>query len=331
MSIDAESQKRNLIGWILGYALCFSVGLGLVALIYNIVIANVMRIFGIETPFWGWCILIVPISIVFLIIGISKEKKGMALWGALCILLPFVLWVIDAYIVSLIMNLLGIENHFWGWYFLLLPFSMLYGWIEFEKKEEQKKEAIKRQEELTIKQKAFEREKEDCRYEIVSHLPHSAEILIDTCALMDCQTPEGRYFFDIADLACRVKGICIRILKEVYWELERHYKNDDDREKKIKAQNAKKLILEFQKKGLVKTPPGGFGFEEDNKASYADTAIMKHLQYCVKKGIPVCLITGDVGLMVRARALLDSAPTNTFMICSMKEFCAPAKKFWPQE
>ena len=314
------------LGWSILIFMSLSAASGLLVLIHHCIIAPAMGIFGIETPFGGWFIFTALIALPIMAIGGRRGNMKLVWEGGIAILLPIIVRTADVFIVERIaIELCGIGKRFWGWYLLLLPVSVLLGISAFVKHEKKKREREKEKRKREIEE--GERERENLRNRIIARLPtgDDAELLIDTCTLMDCRTMEGKYFFDVAEQLCRERRMHVRILKEVYWELERHYNSGDARKKKMKAQNAKKLILDFQKQGFVRTSRGGFGFGENNESCYADTAIMKHLRQSVKKRIPISLITEDIGLMVRARALLSETGMDAgILICSMKEFCSPA-------
>ena len=72
------------------------------------------------------------------------------------------------------------------------------------------------------------------------------DLIIDTCALMDCETSAGKNVFNALKTVCLENKSKIIILPEVFEELTKHRKGNNS-EKSIQAQAAKRLLLDFQK------------------------------------------------------------------------------------
>lgn len=128
-------------------------------------------------------------------------------------------------------------------------------------------------------------------------------LIIDTCSFMNCKTTEGRYVFKALKQSCIENNFKIQILQDVFEELTKHRKGEDQSKQKD-AQAAKKLILDFQEHHIVNIN-GGLGFPDSSKKYYADKAIADFILQCLEQGTSVYLITEDVDLVIRIRDLLE--------------------------
>lgn len=131
------------------------------------------------------------------------------------------------------------------------------------------------------------------------------DLIIDTCALMDCETSSGKNVFNALKELCTDNKSKIIILPEVFEELTKHRKGDDS-EKQIHAQAAKRLLLDFQKCHIMQSPDGAYGFPNQSQSFYADKAIAKYMLDCFKNGRKAYLITADVDLTIRIINMLEN-------------------------
>ena len=204
---------------------------------------------------------------------------------------------------------------FLGWLFAV---ACLLGSIPIfasanEKAKEEERQAKKQQEEEQ-KERAKMRKRmvrEGTEITIINALKAElstrldGDLIIDTCALMDCETSAGKNVFNALKTVCLENKSKIIILPEVFEELTKHRKGNNS-EKSIQAQAAKRLLLDFQKCHIMQSPEGAYGFPNQSQSFYADKAIAKYMLECFKKGRKAYLITADVDLTIRIINILEN-------------------------
>ena len=211
------------------------------------------------------------------------------------------------------------NNGFLGWLFAVACWlgSIPIFKSAYEKVKEKKKWQAKEQEWQAKKQQKEEREdlKKQIRMGAEPKLLKALEkklskrldgdLIIDTCALMDCETSAGKNVFNALKTVCLENKSKIIILPEVFEELTKHRKGNNS-EKSIQAQAAKRLLLDFQKCHIMQSPEGAYGFPNQSQSFYADKAIAKYMLECFKKGRKAYLITADVDLTIRIINMLEN-------------------------